>query len=79
MITIVAAVSFAATPLEEIGTKANHILALGWKPEDRGDPWVVAFRKEFAETESDPEVELRDVMGEYWLGADKIQALLDQG
>lgn len=43
----------------------------------RGDPWAVAYRKDFPEEASDdPEAELRDVMGEYWVSADEIRVLL---
>ena len=35
MRTVYTLVSFEKTPLTEIGTKANEILALGWKHEGR--------------------------------------------
>jgi hypothetical protein len=78
MIEIITSVSFAATPITEMGTKANAILALGWEPRDRGDPWAVEFAKKFEEGVSDPEAELREVMGDYWLGAHEIRELLDK-
>lgn len=70
-----ASVSFAQTPLAEIGSKLEEILALGWKELDRGDPWAVVFRKHLPESVRDPEAELREVMGEYWMTADDIREL----
>ena len=73
-----AGVSFARTPLEEISTKVEQIKTLGWREREdgRGDPWAVSFYKDVPEGEGDPEPELREVMGEYWLDADAIKALL---
>jgi hypothetical protein len=72
-----AAVSFARTPLEEISAKVEQIKALGWREREdgRGDPWAVSFYKDVPEGEGDPEPELREVMGDYWLDADAIKAL----
>jgi len=76
--TLIAAVSFARTPLEEISAKVEQIKALGWREREdgRGDPWAASFTKDVPEGEPDPEAELRAVMGEYWLDADAIKALL---
>ncbi len=74
----VVAVSFARTPLEEISAKAAEIEALGWREREggRGDPWAASFQKDLPEGEADPEVELRRVMGDYWLDADAFRELL---
>ena len=71
-------VSFARTPLEEVSSLARRIEALGWRETEdgRGDPWAATFRKDFPEDERDPEAELREVMGDYWLDADAIKVLL---
>jgi hypothetical protein len=69
MFEAIAAVSFADTPLEEIEPRANQILTLDWTIRDRRDPWVVLVAKHFAESERQPEAELRDVMGDYWVDA----------
>jgi hypothetical protein len=73
-----AGVSFARTPLEEVSSLARRIEALGWRESEdgRGDPWAVEFEKDVSEDERDPEAELREVMGDYWLDADAIKALL---
>jgi hypothetical protein len=75
--TSLAAVSFARTPLAEIGGKVREITALGWVEEDRGDPWAVTFRKVVPEGEANPEAELHRVMGDYWLDAGSLRTLLD--
>lgn len=76
-ITIFASVSFAKTPVSEVSDRAGRITALGWVERGRGDPWAVSYRKDFPEEDAnDPEAELRDVMGEYWLSAAEIRALL---
>lgn len=67
VIEAIAAVSFAETPLEEIGTRASQILSLGWTVRDRGDPWVILVAKHFDESERLPEAELHNVMGDYWV------------
>jgi len=76
--TMNTSVSFALTPLEEISAKVEQIKALGWQVREdrRGDPWAAGFAKDVPEGESDPQAELRVVMGEYWLDADAIKALL---
>jgi hypothetical protein len=71
-----AGVSFAQTPLDQIGAKIEAIVSRGWHEEERGDPWVVSFSKSLPEGDRDPEAELREVMGEYWLDADAIRELL---
>ena len=75
---MVVGVSFARTPLAEITEKVIEIEALGWtQVEDgRGDPWAAAFRKDVPEGDADPAAEIRLVMGDYWLDADAIRALL---
>lgn len=72
---ILVGVSFARTPVAEISAKANAIQELGWREDKRGDPWVVAYRKEIPEGQ-DPEAEIRAVIGDYWLTADDIRDLL---
>ena len=74
-----AAGSFAKTPVSEVSAKAQEISALGWEEREdgRGDPWAVAYRKDFPEDEgADYEAELREVMGAYWVTAEEIRALL---
>ena len=74
-----AVVSFANTPLAEVSAKAAEIIALGWSENDRGDPWVVSYRKDFPDGErGDAEAELQRLMGDYWLTADDMQALRDK-
>ena len=78
------AVSFAKVPLAHIGDKADAIRAAGWLAdevlEERGDPWVQSFTKVFPESEkTDPEAELRQIMGDYWLDGDAITDLLERG
>jgi hypothetical protein len=79
MMSVIAYVSFARTPLEEIGRKVEEIKALGWAERDgrRGDPWVASFEKAMSDAES-AEAELRSVMGDYWLTPDDMQELLEQ-
>lgn len=74
--SLTAAVSFARMPLAEVSAKVAEIEALGWVEVGRGDPWAVSFRKEVPEEQADPEADLREVMGEYWMTADEIRALL---
>lgn len=76
--TWITSVSFARTPLAEIGAKVAAIKELGWQEDEngRGDPWAASFRKDFPEGERDPEAELRQLMDAYWLDADAIAALL---
>ena len=74
-IDVLVGVSFARTPVAEISAKANAIQELGWREEKRGDPWVVTYRKAISEGQ-DREVEIRVVMGDYWLTADDIRDLL---
>jgi hypothetical protein len=71
------AVSFAKTPLSEVSAKAQEITAHGWEYRDRGDPWSASFGKKLPESEADPARELRTIMGEYWVSADEIGALLN--
>jgi hypothetical protein len=78
LVPVTAVVSFARTPLDEIAAKVEVIKARGWQEREdgRGDPWVASFVKHFPEGTGDVEAELRDVMGDYWLDADAIRALL---
>lgn len=73
--TLIAGVSFARTPLEEISAKVEQIKALGWREREdgRGDPWAASFVKDEARN---AEAELRGVMGDYWLDNDAIKELL---
>jgi hypothetical protein len=78
LIPVYASVSFARTPLSEIGRKVEELQALGWRQDDdrRGDPWAAVFVKDFfEETESDATAELRRVMGDYWLEPEEVRAL----
>jgi hypothetical protein len=76
VIEAIAAVSFADTPLEEMAPRANQILSLGWTIVDRGDPWVIFFAKHVDESGGEPEAELRDVMGDYWVDGAGMTKLL---
>jgi hypothetical protein len=76
-VTTHASVSFANVPLAEISEKAAAIKAAGWTAHDRGDPWAQRFSKVLPDSENDPERELREIMGDYWLDADGIRELLD--
>jgi hypothetical protein len=72
-------VSFARTPLTEIGEKVEQIKTLGWNEDGgygRGDPWVAAFQRDVDESDPDPTRELREVMGDYWLDSAAMKALL---
>lgn len=69
-------VSFARTPLEEISGKVAELAALGWREYGRGDPWAATFQKDVPEELADPSAEVRQVMGDYWLDADAMRALL---
>lgn len=66
--------SFAVTPLSEISAKVEEIAARGWEYRDRGDPWSAVFRKYLPESDKDPEAELREIMGDYWMSAEDIRA-----
>jgi hypothetical protein len=72
--TVFTVVSYANTPIAVLSEKAAAIAALGWqeREEGRGDPWLVWYRKDFEDSPADPEAELRQVLGPYWLGADAI-------
>jgi hypothetical protein len=74
---VYASVSFARTPLSEIGRKAAELEALGWLQDDRrGDPWVVFFVKDFPEEAAgEATAELRSVIGDYWLEPEEIRLL----
>jgi hypothetical protein len=74
---IYASVSFARTPLSEIGRKVEELEALGWRQDDRrGDPWVVFFVKDFPEEAAgEATAELRSVIGDYWLEPEEIRLL----
>lgn len=76
LMSLSAGVSFAKTPLSEIGEKHEQITAAGWTETRRGDPWVVAFEKRVPENTPEPDAELRSIMGEYWVTADEIRGLL---
>ena len=77
--TLIASVSFARTPLDEISTRSEEIRALGWEEATgrRGDPWVVSYRKDFPRHQGEAsDVELQTVMGDYWLDREEIKELL---
>jgi len=76
--SMTAGVSFAKTPAIEVSKKAGKIEKLGWREVGRGDPWVISYRKDVPMHTADPEAEIRDVMGEYWVTADEIGELLNQ-
>ena len=72
-------VSFAKTPVDEVSAKHGEILALGLAESDRGDPWAVSYRKDIEDDQMrDPERELREVMGGYWVDAEGIRSPLDK-
>jgi hypothetical protein len=76
--SVIAAVSFARTPLSEIGQRVAELQGLGWRQDDdrRGDPWAAVFVKDFPEEESgEATAELRRVMGDYWLEPEEMRAL----
>jgi hypothetical protein len=72
--TVYSAVSFWRTPLAEVSAFAQAIERLGWRENDRDDPWTVLYGKE-DERGDDAEAELRGVMGGFWLSGDDIRAL----
>ena len=69
-------VSFLRTTFAQIPTRIEAIETCGWRIESRGDPWVISFSKAISEETSDPEAELREVMGDDWVRADEIRQLL---
>jgi len=77
--TIVAAVSFFATPTLEISKATRTILDLGWtEGEKLPEGWVVTFSKDVPEGVDDPEAELREAMGSYWIDATELGQLLKE-
>jgi hypothetical protein len=75
-VTRFATVSFAATPVDEVSARHATICAAGWVPTGaRGDPWAMRYEKGFPEGDPDPERELREIMGDYWFGADALGEL----
>ena len=77
--TMIVGVSFARTPLEEVSGKVEELKALGWHEREngRGDPWAASFVKDLPEDRAgDAEAEICAVMGDYWLNAAAIRALL---
>lgn len=80
VMSFTASVSFARTPLREIGEKVAQLEALGWHEHEdgRGDPWAAAFVKQIAEgSAAQASAELQAVMGDYWIDAAGIRELLD--
>jgi hypothetical protein len=78
-VTMHVGVSFAKTPVNEIGSKAEALRALGWREGERGDPWAISYFKSLRESQTDrAEDEVRGVMGEHWLSADEIRGLLSR-
>jgi hypothetical protein len=70
-------VSFARVPLREISSKIGQLEARGWREDRRGDPWTVFFVKDSGEQDAAAaEEEIREVMGNYWVDAAAMQALL---
>jgi len=70
------AVSFATTPVSEVSSKHDAIVAAGLKDLDRGDPWSVMYRKEVGSRGDDEEREIREIMGYYWLDGDAMAELV---
>ena len=69
MRTVYTLVSFERTPFTEIGTKANEILALGWKHEETlSDHWTVKLSKDVPEDvdSATADDEIKALMGDYW-------------
>jgi hypothetical protein len=78
LMPVYAYVSFARTPLSEIGRKVEELETLGWRQDDdrRGDPWAAVFVKDFPEEAGgEATAELRRVMGDYWLEPEEMRAL----
>jgi hypothetical protein len=71
---VYSAVSFRRTPLVKVSSFAQAIERLGWREYERGDPWTVLYGKE-DESGDNAEVELRGVVGDFWLSSDDIRAL----
>ena len=68
-----ATVSFYKVALLEIGPLANRIVEAGWEPVDgKGEPWAILVGKTFSEPTPDPEAELREIMGDYWMTGEEI-------
>jgi hypothetical protein len=76
VIEAVAAVSFADTPRRRSSRELTRYSSLGWTIIDRGDPWVILVAKHVDESEREPEAELRDVMGDYWVDTNRMRELL---
>jgi hypothetical protein len=68
--TVYTLVSFVNTPITEVGTKANEILALGWRHEETlPDNWTVKFSRDFPEdvASATADDEIKQLMGAYWV------------
>ena len=78
---VIVAVSFAATPLREIGTRVERLEALGFRERpDRGDPWVATFEKDFPQEYAfHAEAQVREAMGDYYMDAGAIRELFESG
>jgi hypothetical protein len=72
--TVYSVVSFLRTPLAEISGLVRAIERLGWREQERGDPWIVLYGRQ-VESGEGVEGELRGLMGEFWLSSDDIRAL----
>ncbi len=68
-VTILAAVSFEKTPIEEISETYERILDSGWACSERlSDRWSAEFEKSFpfGTRVSVAEGELRSILGDHW-------------
>jgi len=78
LMPVYAPVSFARTPLSEIGRKVEELGALDWRHDDdrRGDPWAAVFVKDFPEDAAgEATAELQRIMGDYWVAPEDMHAL----
>jgi hypothetical protein len=77
MTSVRVAISLARVPLQDISRKVEELEALGWREDRRGDPWAASFVKQVPENGAgDAEIEVRRVMGDYWVDEAETQALL---
>ena len=52
----------------------------GWEPVDgKGEPWAILVGKTFSEHTPDPEAELREIMGDYWMTGKEIRGYIAPG
>ncbi len=73
-------VSFYKVALLEIGPLANRIVEpAGNQVDGKGEPWAILVGKTFSEHTPDPEAELREIMGDYWMTGKEIRGYIAPG